>query len=82
MDVSDRFGISRIAVLKHLGVLSEAHLVISKKEGRERRLYLNVVPIQRIHERWTDELGALFGSSALELKRRLESSVVEEAADV
>ena len=74
VDVADRFRVSRIAVQKHLAVLSEAGLVVSRKDGRERRLYLNPVPIQRIHQRWTDEYGALFGAAALELKRRIETA--------
>jgi DNA-binding transcriptional ArsR family regulator len=39
-------------VMQHLRVLEKARLIISKKEGRCRWNYLDVSPIQRIHERW------------------------------
>ena len=45
---------SRFGVMKHLRVLEAAHLVTSRKVGRERHHYLNPVPIRRIHDRWLD----------------------------
>ena len=78
-DLSEEFAMSRIAVMKHLGVLEEANLVVSMREGRERRLYLNAAPIQQVLERWIDEYGSLFAATALELKRRVES---KETTDV
>lgn len=47
-----QFDISRIGLMKHLQVLLDADLVIAEKQGRERPLYLNAVPLQLIHERW------------------------------
>jgi DNA-binding transcriptional ArsR family regulator len=44
--------LDRTTVMQHLGVLERARLVISRKEGRCRWNYLDVGPIQRIHERW------------------------------
>jgi predicted transcriptional regulator len=44
--------------MKHLGVLEQAGLLVSKKDGRTRRLYCNAVPIRMIHERWTSEYSA------------------------
>ena len=46
--------LDRTTVMQHLGVLEKARLVISKKEGRCRWNYLDVAPIQRIHERWIE----------------------------
>ncbi len=66
------FDVSRVAVLKQLTVLERANLVISEREGRERRLYLNPVPIQMIHERWTDEFSSLWAGRVTDLKRRAE----------
>lgn len=43
---------TRFGVSKHLRVLEQATLVVSKKSGREKLHYFNPVPIQRIHERW------------------------------
>ncbi len=44
--------LDRTTVMQHLGVLEKARLIISKKEGRCRWNYLDIGPIQRIHERW------------------------------
>lgn len=44
--------LNRCTVMQHIGVLEKARLVITRKKGRERWNYLDVSPIQRIHERW------------------------------
>ena len=43
---------SRFGVMKHLKVLEEAGLVVSRKVGREKLHYLNPVPINEIAQRW------------------------------
>ncbi|MEJ6402795.1 ArsR/SmtB family transcription factor [Yoonia sp. 2307UL14-13] len=57
-DLAANFDVTRIAVMNHLKVLEDAQLVISEKDGRMRRLYLNAVPIQAIYDRWTDSFSA------------------------
>ncbi|MEO0679566.1 MAG: helix-turn-helix transcriptional regulator [Pseudomonadota bacterium] len=57
-EIARNFDVTRIAVMNHLKVLEDAQLVISEKDGRARRLYMNAVPIQAIHERWTDKFSA------------------------
>ena len=44
--------LDRCTVMQHLEVLAEADLIIVKREGKFRWNYLNVVPIQRIYDRW------------------------------
>lgn len=53
-ELAQHFDVSRIAVMNHLAVLERANLVISERDGRSRRLYLNAMPIQDIYDRWTD----------------------------
>ena len=43
---------SRQAVSKHLALLEKANLVVIRKEGRNKRHYLNPVPIHEIYMRW------------------------------
>jgi DNA-binding transcriptional ArsR family regulator len=43
---------TRQAVTKHLSVLEAANLVSSKRQGREKRHFINPVPINEIAERW------------------------------
>jgi predicted transcriptional regulator len=66
------FDTSRIAVMKHLRVLEDAGLVISRREGRSRRLFFNAVPIQMIYDRWTTEYSALWARRLTDLKYRVE----------
>ena len=68
-----QFAISRIAVMKHLRALEACELVLSKREGRTRRLFFNSVPIQLVHERWTDQYSAYWGMQLVDLKKRVES---------
>lgn len=67
------FDVSRIAVMKHLRVLDDAGLVVSRRDGRSRRLYFNAVPIQLIHDRWTDDYSAYWSSRVTDLKYRAET---------
>lgn len=64
--------LGRHAVLKHVGVLEQAGLVVSRKEGRVRRCYLNAVPIVQLAERWIDDFGARAAGGLLALKSELE----------
>ena len=66
------FDVSRIAVMKHLRVLEDAQLIISRKEGRTRRLYFNAVPIQLIHERWMTDYSAYWSGNLTRLKYAAE----------
>src|SRR6185312_9159419 len=42
---------TRFGVMKHLRVLEEAGLVVSRKVGREKLHHLNPMPIRLIHDR-------------------------------
>lgn len=57
-ELAKAFNVSRIAIMNHLKVLEEASLLVSQKDGRSRRLYLNAMPIQAIQERWIDGFSA------------------------
>jgi uncharacterized protein YndB with AHSA1/START domain/DNA-binding transcriptional ArsR family regulator len=71
-ELSDLFEVSRFAVMKHLSVLESADLVVVRRHGRERWNYLNVVPLQRIYERWLRPYEARWATSLLQLKRHVE----------
>lgn len=75
-DVAKYFDdISRIAVMKHLDVLQNAQLIVSRKAGRRRELFFNAVPIQMIYDRWTTEYSRFWASKALDLKYLLENQI-------
>ena len=72
--LASHFDVSRIAVMNHLAVLEKAHLVVSEKEGRTRKLYLNAMPIQDIHERWTDTYSAHWAERVNIIKHAAEAT--------
>lgn len=80
-DVCAYFKVSRIAVMKHLRVLEAAGLIIARKQGRKRALFLNVVPIQLIYDRWTTEYSALWASKLTRIKYEIESRSEDHAGD-
>jgi DNA-binding transcriptional ArsR family regulator len=65
--------LDRTTVMQHLGVLEKARLIISKKEGRCRWNYLDVSPIQRIHERWIQAYAMPSASVLSKLQQNLEA---------
>ena len=68
------FDVTRIAVLKHLAVLEEANLIISERDGRMRKLYVNAAPIQMIYDRWTTDYSAYWASEMTRIKYLAEAS--------
>jgi len=65
--------LDRTTVMQHLRVLEKARLVITKKEGRCRWNYLDVAPIQRIHERWISQYAAPSARFLARVREQLES---------
>ncbi|MDX6513647.1 MAG: hypothetical protein QOE36_3151 [Gaiellaceae bacterium] len=65
---------TRFGVMKHLRVLEEAGLVVSRKAGREKLHYLNPVPIRLVHDRWIDKYTERRVSALAELKTQLEDA--------
>lgn len=65
-------GLSRFAVMQHLGVLEEAGLVLVERRGRQRFNHLNAVPIRRVYERWVSRFAGAGARGALALERHLE----------
>ena len=72
-ELTDEFDFTRYAVMKHLKVLEEANLVVSRREGTARLLYLNAIPIQMIHDRWISEFSSLWAPALTGLKYNLEN---------
>lgn len=48
----EAFNMSRQAVTKHLVLLENANLVVTKWQGREKLHFLNPIPISEIYARW------------------------------
>jgi DNA-binding transcriptional ArsR family regulator len=65
---------TRFGVMKHLRVLEEAGLVVTRRQGREKLHHLNPVPIRLIHDRWIDKYTERFATALADLKTELEES--------
>jgi DNA-binding transcriptional ArsR family regulator len=65
---------TRFGVMKHLRVLEEAGLVVTRRQGREKLHFLNPVPIRQVHDRWIDKYTERRVSALLDLKNQLEET--------
>src|SRR5262245_36637144 len=63
---------TRFGVMKHLRLLEEAGLVVSRRSGREKLHFLNPVPIQLIYDRWIGKYSASRVGALADLKTILE----------
>jgi DNA-binding transcriptional ArsR family regulator len=77
-ELASRFDVSRIAVMNHITVLEQAGLVVSEKEGRLRRLWLNAAPLQMIQDRWLGGYTEHFASRLTSLKYAAEAAARKE----
>lgn len=73
-ELAEEFDVTRIAVMNHIAVLEEAGLVVSEKDGRVRRLYLNAAPIQMINDRWLDDFSGHWARKLTGIKYAAEAA--------
>jgi DNA-binding transcriptional ArsR family regulator len=72
-ELESELTMTRFGVMKHLRVLEEAGLVVTRRSGREKLHFLNPVPIRLIHDRWIDKYTEGPASVLTHLKKRLEN---------
>ncbi|MDX6619187.1 MAG: hypothetical protein QOK36_1573 [Gaiellales bacterium] len=68
-----RFSMTRFGVMKHLRVLEDAGLVVTRRRGREKLHFLNPVPIRLVHDRWVSKFAEPWVAGLGEIKQRLEN---------
>ena len=68
----ERMPMTRFGVMKHLKVLEEAGLVVTKRKGRKKLHFLNPVPIRLVHDRWVSKYAEPWAATLSELKKNLE----------
>ena len=64
---------TRFGVSKHLRVLEQAGLVVTRRRGREKLHFLNPVPIRLIHDRWVSKYAEPWAATLSGLKQELEA---------
>ncbi|MEA2423970.1 MAG: hypothetical protein QOH13_380 [Thermoleophilaceae bacterium] len=70
-----RLPMSRFGVMKHLKQLEEAHLVVTRRRGREKLHFLNPVPIRVVHDRWVSKYAEPWAAGLSGLKSQLEATM-------
>jgi DNA-binding transcriptional ArsR family regulator len=75
VSLTARHDMTRIAVAKHLKILEDAGLIVSRRRGREKLHYLNPVPIRLAHDRWVSKYTEPWAAGLVGLKRELEEQM-------
>jgi DNA-binding transcriptional ArsR family regulator len=73
-ELESELEMTRFGVMKHLRILEDAGLVVTRRSGREKLHFLNPVPIRFIHDRWIDKYTERRVSALASLKHELEES--------
>jgi DNA-binding transcriptional ArsR family regulator len=73
-ELESEIEMTRFGVMKHLRVLEDAHLVVARREGREKLHFLNPVPIRLVHDRWIDKYTEHRVAALAALKTELEET--------
>jgi uncharacterized protein YndB with AHSA1/START domain len=77
-----RLPMTRFGVMKHLKVLEEAGLIVTRRSGREKLHFLNAVPIRLIHDRWVSKYAEPWVATLSGLKRELEEKMMEKVFEI
>jgi DNA-binding transcriptional ArsR family regulator len=70
-EITVHFQMGRTAVSKHLAILKDADLVISRRVGRETRYRLNATPLKEIRD-WVSFYEGFWKERIVKLKQLLE----------
>ena len=77
-----RLPMTRFGVMKHLRVLEEAGLVVTRRRGREKLHFLNPVPIRLVHDRWMSKYAEPLTATLSDLKKGLEEKTMEKVFEI
>jgi uncharacterized protein YndB with AHSA1/START domain len=80
--LEERLPMTRFGVMKHLKVLEEAGLVVTRRRGREKLHFLNAVPIRLVHDRWVSKYAAPWAATLSALKHTLEEKTMQKVFEI
>jgi uncharacterized protein YndB with AHSA1/START domain len=80
--LEERLPMTRFGVMKHLRVLEEAGLIVTRRRGREKLHFLNAVPIRLIHDRWVSKYAEPWTAALSDLKHGLEDRTMEKVFEI
>ena len=79
-DLVEHLPMTRFGVMKHLRILEEAGLVVTRRRGREKQHFLNPVPIRALQERWIAKYLEPWAAALTALRAELEGDATEAGA--
>ena len=80
--LEERLPMTRFGVMKHLKVLEEANLVVTRRRGREKLHFLNPVPIREVHDRWVSKYSEPWAAGLVAIKRDIEVNTMEKVFSI
>jgi uncharacterized protein YndB with AHSA1/START domain/DNA-binding transcriptional ArsR family regulator len=80
--LEERLPMTRFGVMKHLKLLEDAGLVVTKRRGREKLHFLNPVPIRLVHDRWVSKYAERWVAALSEIKHKLEDKTMEKVFEI
>lgn len=72
VELEEQFDMTRFGVMKHLRVLEDAHLIVTRRQGRFKHHFLNALPLQEMLDRWVAPFLQPQARALSDLKSRLE----------
>jgi uncharacterized protein YndB with AHSA1/START domain len=81
-ELEGRIAMTRFGVMKHLRVLEDAGLIVTRRRGREKLHFLNVVPIRLVHDRWVSKYAERWAAALSNLKSELEDRTMEKVFEI
>jgi uncharacterized protein YndB with AHSA1/START domain/DNA-binding transcriptional ArsR family regulator len=80
--LEERLPMSRFGVMKHLKLLEEAGLVVTRRQGREKLHFLNPIPIRLLHDRWVSKYTEPWVAALSDLKHTLEDKTMKKVFEI
>jgi uncharacterized protein YndB with AHSA1/START domain/DNA-binding transcriptional ArsR family regulator len=77
-----RVAMTRFGVMKHLKVLEDAGLIVTRRRGREKLHFLNAVPIRLVHDRWVSKYAEPWAAALSGLKHSMEDATMEKVFEI
>jgi uncharacterized protein YndB with AHSA1/START domain len=80
--LEQRLPMTRFGVMKHLRVLEDAGVVVTRRRGREKLHFLNPVPIRLVHDRWVSKYAEPWAATLSDIKHELEEKTMEKVFEI
>jgi uncharacterized protein YndB with AHSA1/START domain/DNA-binding transcriptional ArsR family regulator len=80
--LEERLPMTRFGVMKHLKILEAAGLVVTRRQGRAKLHFLNVMPIRLVHDRWVNKFTAPWAAALSGLKHELAQPTLQKIFEI